>query len=136
MCLRCFLLCDIFIKLPKMRFRFSALLTVVFVYYFDIIYMQLYFSCSQGGVGVPKKDTLLEKLMCKSIPRNFTKKELDSLMSKCGCEKYSGGRGSSIAYYHVATGRILQFDGPHPGNELYTYQVKMVRQFLQDIGEI
>lgn len=85
---------------------------------------------------MPKKDALIEKLMRKSIPKNFTKKELDSLMGKCGCEKYSGGRGSAIAYHHVASGRILQFDGPHPGNELYPYQVKMVRQFLQEIGEV
>ncbi len=85
---------------------------------------------------MPRKSDLVEKLMRKSIPRNFTKKELDILMNKCGCEKYSGGRGSSIAYYHAATGRILQFDGPHPGNELYPYQVKMVREFLRNIGEI
>ena len=85
---------------------------------------------------MPKKDALIEKLMRKSIPKNFTKKELDSLMSKCGCEKYSGGRGSAIAYYHKTSGRILQFDGPHPGNALYTYQIKMVRQFLQEIGEV
>lgn len=85
---------------------------------------------------MPKKDALIEKLMRKSIPKNFTKKELDSLMSKCGCEKYLGGRGSAIAYYHKTSGRILQFDGPHPGNELYPYQIKMVRQFLQEIGEV
>lgn len=85
---------------------------------------------------MPKKDALLEKLTRKSIPRNFTKSELDYLMGKCGCEKYSGGRGSSIAYFHRDTKRVLQFDGPHPGNELYPYQIKMVRKFLQEIGEI
>ncbi|MDY3983439.1 MAG: hypothetical protein SOY70_05570 [Veillonellaceae bacterium] len=56
-------------------------------------------------------------------------------MKKCGCEKFSGGRGSGIGYYHELTGRILQFDGPHPGNELYRYQVKMVRQFLTEVSE-
>ena len=44
--------------------------------------------------------------------------------------------GSAIAYYHPATNRKLIFDGPHPGNELYLYQVKMVVEFLKDIGEI
>nr|WP_297708723.1 hypothetical protein [uncultured Butyrivibrio sp.] len=39
-------------------------------------------------------------------------------MKQCGCEKFEGGRGSGIGYYHVETKRILQFDGPHPGNEL------------------
>jgi len=85
---------------------------------------------------VPKKEALIEKLMRKQIPKNFTTKELDALMGKCGCEKYPGGRGSSISYYHKETGRILIFDSPHPGNELYTYQVRKVREFLKEIGEI
>lgn len=85
---------------------------------------------------MPKKDKLLDKLMQKRIPKNFTTAELDALMSQCGCEKYPGGRGSAISYFHQATGRILRFDGPHPGNELYTYQIKKVREFLTAIGEV
>ena len=52
--------------------------------------------------------------------REYNEK-LDMLMKKCGCEKYSGGRGSSIAYLHIETKRILQFDEPHLGKELYIY---------------
>ena len=85
---------------------------------------------------MPKKDDLIEKLMRKSIPKNFTTKELDALMRFCGCEKESGGRGSAIAYIHTKTGRVLIFDGPHPGNELYIYQIKLVRAFLKDIDEL
>lgn len=85
---------------------------------------------------MPKKEDLLKKLCRKPIPKNFTKSELDILMKKCGCEKYSGGRGSSIAYFHTSTKRILQFDEPHPGKELYIYQIKMTIQFLRDIGEL
>lgn len=85
---------------------------------------------------MPKKDKLLEKLTRQNIPKNFTKNELDALMKLCGCEKYSGGRGSSICYYHIATKRVLQFDGPHPGKELYPYHIKMVKLFLQNIGEL
>ena len=81
-----------------------------------------------------KKEALLEKLMSKRMPRNFTTKELDALMAECGCVKTTGGRGSAIAYIHTATMRKLIFDGPHPGNELYSYQVKMVREYLKDIG--
>ena len=83
-----------------------------------------------------KKNTLIEKLLRKPPPRNFTKKELDSLMAKCNCEKFSGGRGSGIGYYHNPTKRILQFDEPHPGNDLYLFQVKLTIQFLREIGEI
>lgn len=83
-----------------------------------------------------KKEDLLEKLCRKPLPKNFTKAELDTLMKKCGCEKYDGRRGSSIAYFHVKTKRILQFDEPHPGKELYIYQIKMTIRFLKDVGEL
>lgn len=83
-----------------------------------------------------KKEKLIEKLLRKPTPKNFKKSELDALMSKCNCTKTSGGRGSSIAYYSNTAKRIVQFDEPHPGNELYSYQIKMVIEFLKAIGEI
>lgn len=83
-----------------------------------------------------KKEELIKKLCRKPAPKNFTKQELDSLMKKCGCEKYPGGRGSSIAYYYPPTGRALTFDEPHPGNELYNYQIKKTINFLREIGAI
>ena len=85
---------------------------------------------------MPKKETLMRKLTQKPAPKNFTTSELDALMSQCGCLKYSGGRGSAIGYFHEKSKRKLIFDGPHPGNELYRYQVKKVLEFLSDIGEI
>lgn len=85
---------------------------------------------------MPKKENLLRKLLAKPIPTNFTIRELDGLMSQCGCEKFNGGRGSGIGYVHIATKRIVQFDGPHPGNELYRYQIKMIISFLREVGEI
>lgn len=85
---------------------------------------------------MPKKENLLEKISRKPYPKNFTTRELDQLMKKCNCEKFSGGRGSGIGYVHLQTKRILQFDQPHPGNELYKYQVEKVVKFLLDIGEL
>ncbi len=84
---------------------------------------------------MPSKDKLIEKLFRTSIPKNFTVKELDQLMSKCNCSKIQGGRGSGIGYYHNESKRVLKFDQPHPGNELYSYQVKKTREFLKEIGE-
>ena len=52
---------------------------------------------------LPKKEDLIEKLLRKPVPKNFTMHELDALMSKCGCEKYEGGRGSGIGYRHKET---------------------------------
>jgi len=51
-------------------------------------------------------------------------------------KKFEGGRGSGIGYYHEETKRIVQFEGPHPGNELYRYQIKMIIKFLGEVGEI
>ena len=82
-----------------------------------------------------KKETLLKKLFHKPAPKNFTTRELSTLMKQWGCDEFSGGRGSGIGFVHLATKRVLQFDGPHPGHELYGYQVKKVRQFLIEIGE-
>ena len=84
---------------------------------------------------MPKKETLLAKLFAARLPRSFTTNDLDALMRYCNCEKTPGGRGSAISYYHLPTNRVLRFDGPHPENTLYTYQVKMVRNFLIEIGE-
>lgn len=82
-----------------------------------------------------KKEQLLNKLFSFPIPKNFTTKELDSLMKKCNCNCYSGGRGSSLKYFHIPTKRILTFDGPHPGNKLYIYHIKKVKNFLLEVGE-
>ena len=85
---------------------------------------------------MPGKKALIEKLCRKPIAKNFTKQDLDSLMSKCCCEKRAGGRGSSIRYCHRSSNRILTFDEPHPERELYAYQVKLVIRFLREIGEM
>ena len=57
-------------------------------------------------------------------------------MQQCGCKKFQGGRGSGICYYHEETNRSVQFDEPHPQNELYPYQVKRVIEFLENLGVI
>jgi len=85
---------------------------------------------------MPGKEEFIEKLIRKPAPTNFTIRELNQLMRKCGCEAFQGGRGSGIGYYHPATGRVLQFDRPHPGNELYRYQIKKTIEFLKAIGEL
>lgn len=57
-------------------------------------------------------------------------------MKKCGCEKFQGGRGSGIGFVHTETKRVVQFDQPHPGNELYRYQIVKTIEFLDQIGEL
>ena len=49
-------------------------------------------------------------------------------------------RDHNICNYNLVAGGInakeRQFDEPHPGKELYTYQVKAVIDFLKEVGEI
>ena len=85
---------------------------------------------------MPDKAALIAKLTAKPPPRNFTIRDLNARMSKCNCEKYQGGRGSGIGFRHLPTGRALQFDTPHPGKELYSYQIKAAIQFLSDVDEL
>ena len=84
---------------------------------------------------MPKKEELLAQLFASRMPRSFTVNDLDALMRKCNCEKRPGGRGSSIRFQHIPTGRVLIFDGPHPEDTLKIYMIKKVRAFLIDVGE-
>lgn len=45
-------------------------------------------------------------------------------------------QGTGVGYYHEKTNRVVQFDGPHPGNELYRYQIKKIINFLEEVGEL
>ena len=85
---------------------------------------------------MPSKEELIRRLCEKPMPVDFSVRELNTLMNKCGCSKYEGGRGSGVGYVHDKSKRAVQFDRPHPGNNLYRYQVKMVIEFLKSIGEI
>lgn len=80
-----------------------------------------------------KKQELYAKLFRKPYPKNFTIKELDKLMNYYGYIKYQGGRGSSVKYYNETTKRVLQFDAPHPGTELYKYHIDKVKAFINSI---
>ena len=83
-----------------------------------------------------KKEKLIVRLCSKPIPRNFTLSELYTLVQCCGCTIKQGGRGSGIRIVHIEKKRVLAFDRPHPGNELYSWQVQAVIDFLKEIGEI
>ena len=78
----------------------------------------------------------MAKTYDKKEKADLTVRELDSIMKQCGCRKIEGGRGSGIGYVHISTKRVIQFDGPHPGNELYRYHIKMVIRFLKEVGEL
>ena len=99
--------------------------------------LQLNNSCKgRGSYQMSQKEDLVNRLKAK--PKNFTIGELNSLMHKCGYEKYNRGRtsGSAISYYHTATKKILKIHSPHPRKELKPYMIEKVLIFLKETGEI
>ena len=83
-----------------------------------------------------QKDDLISRL--KSYPKNFEIRELDSLMSKCNCQKgYRGNTsGSAIEYSHIPTSRTFNCHSPHPEKVLKKYILKEAVKFLENVGEI
>ena len=83
-----------------------------------------------------KKDTMIARLRRK--PKDFTISELDTLMSRCNCQKSTRGRssGSAIAYIHIPTGQILNMHSPHPNPTLKPRQINDVIDFLERVSEI
>lgn len=120
-------------KAKKCNKSFASTLTTVSEKCYNNL--RLRNSCKGGGALLDKKEKLLTKLFSNGIPRNFTVRELETLMGKCNCKIFSGGRGSSIGFFHEPTGRTLQFDSPHPEKNLYPYQIKKVKKFLKDVCE-
>ncbi len=83
-----------------------------------------------------RNDKLLKRLLAK--PKDFTYDELKKLLSSFDCLEDNKGRvsGSRVAFVHEATGTILRLHRPHPKKELKEYQIKLVIDFLKNLGMI
>jgi hypothetical protein len=73
-----------------------------------------------------------------SRPRDFTYKELNSLLSSLGYEECLLGKtsGSRVAFIHKETKHIIRLHKPHPGNELKMYQIDLIIEELRIRGLI
>lgn len=67
-----------------------------------------------------------------------TVQPLKKLLLAVDCEEDNKGRtsGSRVAFVHKETGTILRLHKPHPNNELKSYQINLVIEFLQNLGVI
>ena len=83
-----------------------------------------------------RKDKLFDRI-CKR-PKDFTYDELRQLLGTLHCLEDTAGKtsGSRIAFIHKPSHSVLRLHKPHPCNELKSYQIKMVLDFLKSIGEI
>ena len=57
---------------------------------------------------------------------------IESLLVAIGCTLIEGS-GSSVTF--VKAGRKLTIHRPHPGDDALKYRIRLVREFLQKIGD-
>ena len=82
-----------------------------------------------------QKDKLIKKL--KSKPRDFTFEEAETLLNYLSFDRSNKGRtsGSRVMFKSENHGSILLLK-PHPRKELLDYQVKQLRERLEQEGLI
>ena len=83
-----------------------------------------------------KKDKLVLRLLSK--PKDFTFKELSSLLKALGYIQDNKGKssGSRVAFVNPEKFYIIRLDKPHPNNELKPYLINYVIDTLKENGDI
>ena len=81
-----------------------------------------------------KKDKLIAKL--KSVPKDFTFDEMQTLLEMLGFVRSNKGKtsGSRVKFFNGNVFIIMH--KPHPRKELLEYQVKQIIQILNEEGLI
>ena len=81
-----------------------------------------------------KKEKLIRRLKLK--PRDFTYKEVKSLLKLFGYIELSTGRTSGSRVSFERNKKIIRIHRPHPHNELLAYQVNYLIDKLEQEGLI
>ena len=83
-----------------------------------------------------KKDKLIAKL--KSSPKSFTFDEAESLLGYLSYHKNNKGKtsGSRVIFTSEEHKAKIMLHKPHPRKELLEYQVKQLRDLLEQEGLI
>ena len=79
----------------------------------------------------PRKK-LLEKFLDKSVRKDLTFNELETLLRGFGYKKLKG-RGSKVKFFKKNTGDMINLHKPHPENTLKVYVVKLLQEKLRQI---
>jgi len=72
----------------------------------------------------------LDAIFSEPVPRNIEWRKIEALLIAVGCELIEG-RGSRVGF--KKGGLRADFHRPHPGKEAKPYQVRAVREFLQQM---
>lgn len=81
-----------------------------------------------------KKEKLIKRL--KTIQRDFTFNELQTLLELLGFEKNNKGKTSGSRIKFVKGKVFIIMHKPHPRKELLEYQVKQIIETLSEEGLI
>ncbi|MBQ2642471.1 MAG: type II toxin-antitoxin system HicA family toxin [Eubacterium sp.] len=76
-----------------------------------------------------KKSKLIKKL--KSNPKDFSFKELETLLSLLGYEQDNSGKTSGSRVKFLNNNSIIKLHKPHNRKELLNYQVKQIIEHLE-----
>jgi hypothetical protein len=78
-----------------------------------------------------KKDKLLERFLAQ--PKDFTYKELKTMLSGLGYEEYQLGKtsGSRVCFFNKELGIDFKIHKPHPGNIIKPYLMKYILEILR-----
>jgi len=79
-----------------------------------------------------KKEKLIQRL--KTKPKDFTWKELVTLLNYFGYEEDRGGKTSGSRVKFIKNPNIIRLHKPHPINELKQYQIKQIIEHLEQEG--
>ena len=81
-----------------------------------------------------KKEKLIAKL--KTVPKDFTFEEMQSLLLFLGFEMSNKGRTSDSRVKFIRGDIPIILHKPHPRKELLEYQVKQILAILEEEGLI
>lgn len=76
------------------------------------------------------------KSRLKSEPTDYTFKEAKSLLISLGFVEYNKGKTSGSRLMFVKEDKKILLHKPHPGNEMKTYAIRQLKDYLEMIGEI
>ena len=81
-----------------------------------------------------KPEKLLQRLL--GNPRDFTFKELETLLKGFGFQLFNAGStsGSAVRFINRQTGHIIRLHKPHPAPVLKQYLVKFIINELKQGG--
>jgi hypothetical protein len=73
----------------------------------------------------------LQAIFDEPLPKNLEWRRIEALLVTIGCQVVEG-HGSRVRF--AKEGHIATFHRPHPAKEAKPYQLRDVRQFLENLG--